>query len=71
MKKYAVIKFLDDKSCEVIPSVWLNSDQSIVYWPRFKTDKQYEMLLEEAAEPNKLKWKRYSVQVMKTSGMLK
>ena len=62
---YAVADFLDEKSDEVVPSSWLNSDKTACKWPNCSVG--ITKLVRQKVVPSK-NWKSFRARVLYQSG---
>ncbi|KAK4877259.1 hypothetical protein RN001_009765 [Aquatica leii] len=62
---YSVISY-DNRDLEAVPSVWLNENKTICYWPP-KSSKNITTLIKNCAKPNE-DWNSYSCSLIKQYG---
>jgi len=63
---FAVVEFTKDSSVEVVPTVWLNDQSTLCYWPPYKPDRFAKSV--KKAEPPQEHWESHAVRVLHLYG---
>jgi hypothetical protein len=59
---FAVVEFIEDKSVDIVPSVWL-ADDGICYWPPYRA-LRLTAAVRKCESPNVSAWSQCKVRVL-------
>lgn len=62
---FAIVEFAADKSVDVVPTSWLDDDES--FWAPYTNYDRFERAVKKAEKPQN-NWKKYKVRVLQVKG---